>query len=50
MGLLDIDNVEGNAILILLEQSIERGSLPAEWVPSVAAKYQDHWALRQFGG
>ena len=50
MGLLKIDNVEGNPVAILLEQSIERGNLPAEWRSSIAAEDQQNGALAQFGG
>jgi len=49
MRLLDIDNVEGNTVAILFEQSIERGNLPAEWRSSIAAEDQDHGAPAQFG-
>jgi hypothetical protein len=50
MGLLNINNVEADAVTILVEQAIERGNLPAEWRSSVAAKNEDDGAVLQFGG
>jgi hypothetical protein len=42
---LDVNNVEGDAVLILPVKLVERGNLPAEWRSSITAEDEDDGLL-----